>query len=258
MSVGILLIALALNQPQLSQSPFNGAWLTDLASSTGSTSVETFSIGNGSFSRGNDKPDLAVRMDGAFHVTPKDDYVDAVAVKFINSRQVQELDRFRGRLVYSVVYTVSDDGSTMIERVSDTSKPDPKPIVTTMTYRRIGKLERGIALNGRWKVADVQTTKDHLIDIIKLGGNHLSMIGAGGYGYDAVIGGPPVPVRGDAETGRTSVTMPNDRMILEHMSLNGVATIEKTMTLLSDDKTIKVSGTRLTDGSHFTWIMHKQ
>ena len=157
------------------------------------------------------------------------------------------------------MYSVSADEDGLLRQVTDLGKPDQKPIHTLISYRRSGHYSRiGHSITGRWQTTGIKTSRDHLTQHLSLIGDRFSMTGAGGYGFNAVIGGPPVSIKGDAETGRTSVTMPNQRTIAEHMSLGGIATVEMTMALLPDGRTIKVTGTRLIDGTHFSWLMHKQ
>jgi len=114
----------------------------DIPSSEGAA-PESIALDRNIFSRGDGASKLSVKVDGRFHSIPGDGYVDAVAVTMLGSRKVRELDRYQGKLAYSVVYVVSANGDTLTRKVLDYSKPDGRPIPTTMTYRRIGRIMRG-------------------------------------------------------------------------------------------------------------------
>lgn len=256
------LSAILLAAPQAASSPFNGTWLMDLSSVTKDSKPEHLAIERGIFSRGDPKSALKARADGSFHRISGDDrYVDAVAVTILNRRQVRELDRLNGKLVYSVDYDVSPDGNSMIKKVVDFSKPDHKPIPTTITYRRVGQPQRvGSLVSGRWQTVSLATTQGHLTETIKLNATQLSNRGPGGWGFDALIGGPPVPIDGDAADARVAIEMPNDRTIIQKMSLGGkpTAALLVTMTLQPDHRTITVKSRRMSDGDEKTWVLRKQ
>jgi len=262
LNAGMKLLAL-LPAPFLFQTPgtssaFNGTWLMDIPSSEGAA-PESFLLDRNIFSRGDGASKLSVKADGRFHSIPGDGYVDAVAVTMLGSRKVRELDRYKGKLAYSVAYVVSADGSTLVRKVIDYSKPDGQPIPTTITYRRVGRTVHGASpLSGKWRSVGSTTTRAHLTETIKLDGTRFSSRGPGGSGYDATIGGPPVAMKGDAVNARAAVTMPNDRTIVVVMSQKEEATVRMTMTLLPDDRTIDVTAKRLNDGVDTRWTLRKQ
>jgi len=151
----LLPLALLAAQPAATRSPFNGTWLIDLGSIEQAPEITDFSLAKGVFSRAVNGPEFAVKADGRIHAIAGDNYVDAVAVTVLGPRRVREMDRLRGRMVYSVAYDVSADGRTMTARVVDFGKPDHKPVVTVVTRVRIGgrrrrfAAERPVAGDGR-------------------------------------------------------------------------------------------------------------
>jgi hypothetical protein len=259
MSITLFLAALLPGQPVAARSPFTGSWLMELASIEQPPVITTFSLKDGMFSRATGDPGFAVRADGRFHPVPSDPYVDAVSVTVQGPRRVHEIDRFGGKPVYSVTYDVAADGRTMTSQVIDLSKPDGKPIPGTTRYRRVGAAPRGMApLNGRWQMVGVAATREHLTDRFRLEGNHFVVIRDGGAGYDAVIGGPPVPIAGEQAAARATITMPDDRTIVENVSVDGVPALTTTMTLSPDGQTIRVVGQRIKTGVTVSWTLHRQ
>lgn len=238
-------------------SPFNGTWVMELGKGT-MPADEAIRLDHGTFTRG-DPADIAVPADGKVHSLGADEYTDAAAVTVLSPLRVHESDRLNGRNVYDVRYQVSPDRRKLVREITDLSKPVQKPISTKISYRRIGIPVPGShALSGRWRATGVVTSREHLTEHIAITGNSYSIVGPGGYGYKAVIGGAAVPVKGDALSARTAISMPNDHTIVEEMSLKGKATVVKTMTLLRDQRTIRVTGKRVNDGTKFEWLMYKQ
>ena len=254
----LLSLVLLAGQPVAASSPFNGTWLIDMASMKLPPEIGTFSLEGGVFSRGDDGQGFAVKADGRVHAIASGGYFDAVAVTVLGPRRVREIDRLNGRVIYSVMYSVSADGGTMTARVVDFGKPDHKPVASVVTRSRIGRPKRGSLLSGRWQTIGAATTRGKLTDRFRLVGDRFSSTGVGGYGYEAIIGGPAVPVRGDAATAFTAVTMPDDRTIVERNFVNGVPTYTKTMTLLPDGRTIRVVGRRQGETRDMTWMLRRQ
>ena len=176
----------------------------------------------------------------------------------LGPRRVREMDRLRGRMVYSVAYDVSADGRPMTERVVAFGKPDHKPVVTVVTRVRIGVAGAGSLLNGRWQAKGATATSSQRTDRFLLVGNRFSDCRPGGYGFEAVTGGPPVPVRGDAATAQAAVTMPDERTIVERSFVDGAPTFTKTMTLSPDGRTIRVVGRRQGETGDVIWMLRRQ
>lgn len=259
MAIYLFIVALIAPEPITASTDFNGAWVIDLTSMEEPSAPQTLSLDRGYFSRGDDKPDFTVKADGKFQALEAGNYVDAVAIIQLSSREVRELDRYKGKIVYTVVYKASRTGDTLTRDVTDFSRPEGKPSRTTITYRRIGKAPRkGSLISGRWQTLAVKTPDENLTQRIEVIGSHIRSFGAGGYGYDAIAGGVPVPIKGDAETALVAVVVPNPQTIVEFASLQGVATIETTMVLSLDGRTVKVTNKRLKDGTVSRWTMHKK
>jgi hypothetical protein len=252
-------LALIAAQPVAATSPFTGAWMLDQASMNAPPEITTLSLRDGVFSRGDPSSGFSVKADGRVHRIARGGYVDAVSITLLGPRRVREVDRLGGKVIYTVTYDLSVDGRTLRARVVDFGKPDGKPIPTTIVRVRVGRAAAGGSrLSGRWQTVGVATTRGHRTDTFRLAGGRFSVMGPGGYGYEAVIGGPPVPVRGDLATAQSAVTMPDDHVIVEHNFVDGVPTYTKTMTLLPDGRTIRVVGRREGETRDMTWLLRRQ
>ena len=248
----LLLLAMLSGSGDAAVSPFTGDWVMEPPPSP----PMKLSLGKGVFSRGKGASSVRVDADGHFHRLPPDDYVDEVAVVVLGPGRLREIDRLHGRVVYVVAYTVSAGGRALTQRVTEYTRPDHRPVTATVTYRR--NAGAGSRLTGLWTSVGVQTSRANLTDRFEVSGDRFSRSSLGGYGYDAMIGGPPVPVRGDAPGARMQVSMPDARTIVERLSLNGALGVVSTMSLQPDGRTIRVTGERVAGHSQFSWVMRKQ
>ena len=243
----------------VSSSPFNGIWQIDVPSAVQDAELETFAVTGGSFSRGPMDARITIKSDGRRDKIPSDGYVDEVAVSVIGRRAVKETDRLGGKIVYTVLYNVSSDGRTLIQKVTDLSKPDHKPVPTLIRHRRVGAVPvAGSLVSGKWQPIGLVTTNSHLTEVITLTEGRFSSRGPGGYGYSAKIGGDPVPIKGDAADARAAVRMTNERSVVVTMSRHDVATVVMTMTVDATGRTIQVTARRSDETGDKTWLMHKK
>jgi hypothetical protein len=254
-----LTLAATATQPATPTSPFNGAWLMDVDTSYDGSEPAVIFLRQGLFTRGDPSSSVKVKADGRFHRLSDGNYVDEIAIAVVDQYHVNEIDRYKGRIVYTVNYVASADGNTMFSKTTDHSKPNHKPVITRVTHKRIDTHRPGESLvSGQWRIIAVKTTRAHRTSTFKVTTSRFSTFEVGGSGFDATIGGPPVPIRGDAETGRVAITMPDDRTIIKHLSISGAPTATVTMVLLPGDRTIKATIRRTGAKSDFSWILHKQ
>lgn len=252
-----LLTALMLVQ-STAPSPFNGVWTMDIPSAIESGETQHIALERGRFGRGGTSG-FDVVADGRFHPVKSDDYVDYVAVSVIDARTVRERDRLKGKLVYTVDYHVSADGATLTRTVVGHTGPDGRAVPTTLTERRVGTRTRsGSLLTGAWKTIAIQTTDAHLRETLTLDNGRFGSRQDNGYGYDAVIGGAPVPIAGDSDTVRAAVAMPDDRTVVVTLTRTGTPMMVQRLTIRPDGRSIDVAARRLRDGFERTWVLHRE
>ncbi|MGY2737329.1 hypothetical protein [Sphingomonas sp. UYP23] len=252
----LLSFVLFAQQPAPSLNDFNGDWTTDLSTLSKEPEPERVVVKGKRFSRS--KGAVSVPADGQFHSLGDVPYVDAVAVTILDRRRVRELDRFRGKIIYSITYAASGDGQSMRRTITDFGKPNGRAVSTVIDSARDGRHSPGEHLvSGAWRAVSIKKSQTGLIDTIRLRDGRYSLLGHDGYGYTAVIGGPPVSIRGDAETGRVSVTTQANDTVIVRMSLDGKKTALQTLRLQPDRHTIKVSVHREADGVEKTYLLRR-
>ena len=236
--------------------PFNGRWRIDTTSVTGDIKPTVFDVRDGRFKR-DDNP--SVTADGRPHPVTDDLYVDEQTISIESDHLVKEVDKIRGKLAYTVDYSISPDGNTLTWHVASYTSPDGNAARSETVQRRVGPAGKGAhLLTGTWK--RVSVTADARNDwTLKLKGNRFSQRTDGGSGYDAIIGGPPVKLDGDNSGVRAQITRPRPDLIVEtDFAVNGTVDDIFSMQLMPDGKTIRVTGTYGPDKKPTAFTMHKQ
>ncbi|GAA0299583.1 hypothetical protein GCM10009087_06770 [Sphingomonas oligophenolica] len=252
------LAALQLGAAQPAESVFNGTWKVDTSSLSFPAKPDIILLANGLYRRGGGD-DPMIKADGRFHRTAGDGYIDEVAVDILDRHRVRETDRLRGRIVYRTTYSISADGGTMTSRTSDLTKPDGKPNNSETISKRVGRPDRAAHLiSGSWQAFKLNVASSaYLTWTLKLDGRAFSSSSSNGWGFTAIIDGPPAPVSGD-EGGMKSVTMPAKNIIVETSSGDGVVGGVMTLEVMPDGKSIKATARNVSEGTTRTFMLYKQ
>lgn len=236
--------------------PFSGRWRMDTASVTGATKPTVFQVHDGRFKR--DDGD-SVTADGHPQPIAGDDYVDEQTIWVESDHRVKEVDKVRGKLAYTVDYSLSPDGNTLTWHVASYTSPDGKAVRNVTVQRRVGLIKKGEhLLSGTWKLIGVTVDSGHDW-ILKLDGDRFSQRTDGGSGYDAIIGGPPVKLDGDNSGVRAQITRPRPDIIVEtDFSAKGTVDDILSMQLMPDGRTIRATGVYGREKRSTSFIMRKQ
>jgi hypothetical protein len=236
--------------------PFSGRWRIDTTSISGDTKPTVFQVRDGRFKRDDN---ASVTADGHPHPVAGDGYVDEQSISVESDHLIKEVDKIRGKLAYTVGYSISPDGNTLTSHVASYTSPDGQAVRNVTVNRRVGLAEKGAhLLSGTWKLISVTVDSKHDW-ILKLNGNRFSQRTDGGSGYDAIIGGPPVRLDGDNSGVRAQITRPRPDVIVEtDLSAKGTIDDILSMQLMPDGRTIQASGVYGPEKRTTTFTMRKQ
>jgi hypothetical protein len=234
---------------------FSERWRMDTKTITGPIKPTVFRVRDGYFSRDRNP---SVMADGQLHAITGSGYVDEQSITIASDHLVKEVDKIRGKIVYTVDYEVSPDGNTLTSRVASYTSPDGKASLSESVQHRIGTVKKGMhRLSGTWKRVGV--TADPRSDwILKLNGNRFSWRTPGGIGYDAIIGGAPVKLDGDSSGVHAQITRPQPDLIIE-TDLSAKGTVDDTlaMQMMPDGKTLQATGTYGPKKRVTRFVLHK-
>ena len=234
----------------------DGTWKTDLATLQLDTRPDQYLLKAGQFSCPTCTPPLTVAADGAFHPVTGRPYADHISVKVDDDHNVTRTNQKAGKTTGTTNYSVSSDGNTLTVTFDDES--GAKPVKGSYTETRAAPAPAGAhAISGSWKQSKYNNVSDEGLTVtFKLDGDTLHMTSPTGQSYDAKIGGPDVPVKGDMGGTTAAVTKSGDSLV-ETDKRGGKVVSVTTMTPGSDGK-LHVVNEDKQNGSTAKFDMNKQ
>lgn len=214
----------------------DGTWKADLSTMKVDSKPDQFLLKGGQFSCPTCTPPLTVAADGAMHPVTGRPYADAISVKVDDDHTVTRTGQKAGKTTSTGKYSVSADGKTLTITFEDDT--GTKPVTGSLTETRVAPAPAGAhAISGSWQQDKPPTSvsDEGLTTTFKLDGNVLHMTSPTGQSYDATIGGPDVPIKGDIGGTTAAVTKSGDSLV-ETDKRDGKVVSVTTMTPGSDGK----------------------
>ena len=153
--------------------------------------------------------------------------------------------------------TVAADGKVLTNKFKDMTTPG-QTIEGSQTEQRVGPAPAGAhAVSGQWKPDRVgEYSEDALNLTYSVAGNSVTMNSAG-QSYTAELGGPAVPIKGDAGGTMVKVSREGASGIRETNIRDGKEIGYAILTPSADGKTIGFTYTDIRDGSSVSWTGNK-
>ena len=189
----------------------NGTWQADLDSVKFDQKPDEFLLQGGQYSCKSCVPTYTVAADGAFHPVSLP-YADSIAVKVIDDHNILRTAKKGGRQVGETKLSVSPDGNTLKGSFTDTSVEGSPAQKGEYTENRVGPAPAGAhAVSGQWKPEKLENFNAEAMTFsINVDGDTFHYSSPSGYAYDAKIGGPDVPIKGDLAGTTASITKTAD------------------------------------------------
>lgn len=250
----VLLVPISL----FAQSPFDGAWHTDMGQSKLSPKPVVFSVKSGTYDCSSCNPQIHVKADGQGQSVTGQSY-DTISVREIDSKSIEIKTRKNDKPVFEQTRTVSDDGKTLTVKNTSYRPGNDQKVTAEATYTRTAKTPAGSnGTSGSWRVSKVNVSENGVTTNYKSSGDELTMSAPSGEGYTAKLDGKDYPYKGAFFADTVSLKRINAHTIEETDKLNGqVVTVSK-MTVSSDGKTMKVVSTATLTNRTSTYVATKQ
>jgi len=235
----------------------NGTWKADLASIKFEGKPEEFVLQGGTYNCKTCIPPLTVAADGQFHPVADQPYFDSISVKAVDDRTVEMRRRKGEREVSSTTMQVSEDGNALDTKFTNSNNPSVPPVKGTEASRRAGPAPAGAhAVSGQWTAERIQDYSEDALNItFRVAGNQVTM-NAQGESYTAELGGPAVPIKGDA--GGTTVAVTREGNGLRETSTRGGKVVnESTIIPSADGSSLIFTSVDPRDGSKTTFAAKK-
>ncbi len=250
---------LAITTPAFAQSAFDGVWKVDLASAQLPDRPYTQSLADGVYTCSSCVPVYSIPADGEMHKVEGFSYWDETSIRIVDGQTVVEAQKLKGRPVGTSRSQVSADGSTLTATWTDTSAPDGTTSTGETTLSRIAGGAAGAhAISGSWKNQAVSSVSEaSLIATMGLTDGVFSFRQGTGYGFEARVGGPAVPITGDLAGATATVRQLADGSLEETDHIDGVASSVMTLTPAADGS-IMIKIENLKVGTTTTYKVVKQ
>jgi uncharacterized protein (DUF2147 family) len=236
--------------------PIDGTWKTDLGTVKVDSKPDQLLLKAGQFSCATCTPPLTVAADGAFHPVDRP-FADHISVKVDDDHNVTRTSQKGGKTTGTAKYSVSADGNTLT--IDFNNMAGSKAVTGNITETRVAPAPAGAhAISGSWKQNKINNVSaEGLTVTFKVDGDTLHMSAPTGQSYDAKIGGPDVPIKGDISGTTASVKKLADNSYQETDKRGGKVIDVITMTIGADGKMTGKDENKQ-DGSTTTWVASKQ
>jgi hypothetical protein len=238
-----LLLAVLIPASVAAQSAFDGTWKVDMKTAQFPTKPDTYLLKDGEYDCLTCIPPVKVKADGLDHKVTGHSYYDSVAIKVINDRSVEEIDKKNGKVVTTATTVVSADGKTATFEYTDSSDTSGAPVkgkgeVTLVKAGPAGSH----AISGDWKMSKMDSVSDNsLLVTYKIDGDSLTMSTPTGQSYVAKLDGTEAPFKGDPGLTTVSVKRIDKDTIQETDKRDGKAVFVVHMKISSDGKSLAVA-----------------
>lgn len=236
----------------------SGTWKADLTSVKWDSKPDEYLLADGKYSCKTCTPPYTIAADGAFHAVTGHPYFDSESIKVVDPKTVQSARKKGDRDVGGATLAVSADGNTMTIDYKDSSTPNAPPTTGHFEETRVAPAPAGShAISGSWKPAKIANlNQEALTTTYKLDGDTLHMTSPSGTSYDAKIGGPDVPIKGDPAGTTVAVTKVGDNGYQETNKRAGKVVGVATFSVGGDGK-LNVEFDNKQDGSKITYVATK-
>lgn len=251
---------LAAAAPAPANHAITGTWKVDTSTVKPSDKPDRFGVANGVYSCDTCTPAFKVPADGAFHKVAGHDYWDEIRVDASAPDRLRYAYRQGGKLVTESTDTLSPDGKTVTSRFVSTNNAKGTRIEGSTVLTRVGPAPAGgHALSGEWMASKVEgITQDATLLTWDVQGKHVRSTQPTGESYDAVIGGPFVPFKGDRGGAMFQVTAPDDHTLVETQKRNGTLIGVGTFRVAPDGKSLTMDYKDARDGHVSHAVAYKQ
>jgi len=162
-----------------------------------------------------------------------------VSIKVVDARTIVETESKGTKVLWTYTMRVSDDGQNMTSEMIDNSAVNGVPARGTVIQARTKEAPAGAHLvSGTWRATKYEGFSDSALSLtLKLDGDKLTFSQPTGQFYEATLGGPAAPYKGDPGIGTVSVVRSGSDTIEETDMRDGKIVSTNTMTT-SDGKTM--------------------
>jgi len=252
--IALLLLAL-FSGATLSQSPFDGTWVIDTDENRNFATEKplTLSLADGIFRDGNRE----LKADGKDQQVPVTGYWDTVSVRIVDEHRVEVTSKKAGKPMYTETDTVSPDGYTLTQVVTDTREAEA--VTFESAFRRVTSAPPGAhVLSGSWQIFNQRRSANSTIISYKCTSQGFSAETPLGEKFDAKFDGKFYLIEDDPAHTMVAVKRIDAHTVEMTNQRDGKIVFVVRLQVTPDGKAIYAASESKKDGSVKTWGLHKK
>jgi hypothetical protein len=178
----------------------------------------------------------------------------------VDDRDIQITEKLGDRVSYSETDTVSPDGSTLQQNLTDSAAPNDESVIAQETYTRITASPPGAnPISGSWQLKKIKVISENGATVTYHSTpDGLEASNPSGEGYRAKFDGKEYAIHGDPSHSTVSLQRINERTIVEIDRQDGVIHYKLRMTVSANGKSMKVTEMDGERGTKMTYVMDKK
>lgn len=245
------------------QSPFDGAWKMDVRSMQFITQKpDVILLQDGIYECKSCAPAIRVRADGRDHPVKVEvsSYVDTINIKIVDSRTIEEVDKWKGKTVAVERSKVSPDGQNLTVKMVYVDASKGNPVTGEEEEKRVVAGPAGShAVSGTWQVLKfAHVSANELTSKFELRGNQLHFSSPAGLSYTAKLDGPEAPYYGDPEYSSVSLRRLSVNEIEETYRKGRKIVAVARVSISGDGRTMSIVYEDKVNGTSHHILAHKQ
>jgi len=253
---GLARILLFVPATALAGSAFDGTWKTNLESVKLTGKPDVYVLAGGEYLCSSCYPELKVKADGAEHKVSGHAYYDTAMVKVTGPNSDEQLLKQGGKPFVHIVETVSADGNTLTDKI--TNYAGAQPVTIEVTEKRVAPGPAGShPVSGSWQQDVFKGDETARTVKYQMSADGFQMHW-NGTSYDAKFDGKEYPIVGDPGGTTVSLKKIDANAVEETDHRQGKVVDEIHLAAAKDGRTIAVTDKDLAHGQTTTYTLDKQ
>jgi len=235
------------------QSPFNGTWMIDANTVQLPEKPTVYSLAEGTFHR----EGIEIKADGKDHKVPETGYWDTMCVRVVDDHSVVIISKKAGKTMFTEVDTVSPDGGTLTQVVTDTTEAQAVSVETVSKRVQPGTAGSH-AFSGSWQAIKVTKSKNGSLISYKCTADGFSAETPLGEKFDAKFDGKFYPVEDDPAHTMVSLKLLSPNTVEQTAKREGKIVGVLRLTVASDGVTLHATYENKEANTTTSFEMRKQ
>jgi hypothetical protein len=246
--------------PVRAQSSFDGTWKIDLSKTKTPTKPDIYLLQDRRLQCPTCDPIMDVKADGTDQQITGEPCYNAVNIKILNDRAIEETDKRDGQPVRTLRIEVSQNTNEATFELTDKCNKNADPVIVKWLATRVAQAPAGShVISGSWRTLKQESASANaLLVTLKLENNSFSFRDPAGQSYTAKLDGTEAPFTGGVDNTFVSVRRVSKNTIEETDKRDGKIIRTTRFTVAANGKTMTATITDALQRSTIQFVLEKQ